>query len=376
MHASPPLAALFATARHRAGLLHRPERPAALPAVGVGGRRTAQPRLARAVHRATTLTDGRVLITGGCTLPGCGGFDEGRASEFFDPVVQRFLPGPLMLSARASGTATLLLDGRVLLTGGYPGEGRDAQASAEVFDPLTQSFEAVDPMISARANHTATLLPDGRVLLAGGNGADGDALDNTEFLDPTTGTFTAGSSLRDARAGHSAAVVGTDVVLVGGTADLVLGIESTDVLHDGTWTSGPDLLIPRVKHATVALADGRVLVIGGSGDIEGRDRLASTEILDLAAGTATPGPDLSEPQYKLDGAVAELPDRRIVIAGGQRLDIYDPATDRITRVDEPATPRRAFVSATVLGPDLVLVAGGYDDRIAPTAQARLVRITP
>ncbi len=74
--------------------------------------------------------------------------------------------------------------------------------------------------------------------------------------------------------------------------------------------------------------------------------------------------------------MAELPDRRIVIAGGQRLDIYDQATDRITRVDEPATPRRAFVSATVLGPDLVLVAGGYDDRIAPTAQARLVRITP
>lgn len=74
--------------------------------------------------------------------------------------------------------------------------------------------------------------------------------------------------------------------------------------------------------------------------------------------------------------MAELPDRRIVIAGGQRLDVYDPATDSISGVDEPATPRRAFVSASVLGPDLVLVAGGYDDRIAPTAAARLVRLTP
>lgn len=131
-----------------------------------------------------------------------------------------------------------------------------------------------------------------------------------------------------------------------------------------------------MKHAAVSLADGRVLVIGGSNDIEGHERLASTEILDLAAGTSTLGPELSEPQYKLDGAVAELPDRRIVLAGGQRLDVYDPATGSITGVDEPAPPRRAFVTASVLGADEVLVAGGYDDRITPTAAARVVRLTP
>lgn len=148
------------------------------------------------------------------------------------------------------------------------------------------------------------------------------------------------------------------------------------MFRGGAWLSGPDLLIPRVKHAAIALAGGRVLVIGGSNDIEGRDRLASAEILDLVAGTSTRGPELAEAQYKLDGAVAELPDRRIVIAGGQRLEVYDPATESITGVDEPATPRRSFVSASVLGPDLVLVAGGYDDGITPTAAARVVRLTP
>ena len=349
-----------------------PERPGDAGA----GERQLSLTLPRAVHRATTVADGRVLITGGCTLPGCGGFDEGRASEFFDPTGQRFRPGPQMLSARASGTATALPDGRVLLTGGYPGEGRDPQDSAEVFDPVSESFVAVDPMTAARANHTATLLADGRVLLAGGNGSTGDALDSTEYFDPATGRFSAGASLRVARAGHAAVVAGADVLLVGGTTDLVLGLESTDVFRGGAWLSGPDLLIPRVKHAAVALADGRVLVIGGSNDIEGRDRLASTEILDLVAGTSTRGPELAEAQYKLDGAVVELPDRRIVIAGGQRLEVYDPATESITGVDEPATPRRSFVSASVLGPDLVLVAGGYDDGITPTAAARVVRLTP
>jgi hypothetical protein len=175
---------------------------------------------------------------------------------------------------------------------------------------------------------------------------------------------------------HAAVTVGSRIVLLGGTQDLATGIVGTGVLQDGTWQAGPDLRVPRVKHAAVGLADGRVLIIGGSEDVEGDERLASTERLDLSAGTSLPGPDLSEPQYKLDGAVAELPDRRIVIAGGRQLDVYDPATNGIARVQEPAAPRRSFVSANVLGPGRVLVAGGYDDRIVPTADARVVVVPP
>ena len=43
--------------------------------------RLSQPR---AVHRATLLQDGRVLVTGGCTEPGCGGFEAGRRAELYD----------------------------------------------------------------------------------------------------------------------------------------------------------------------------------------------------------------------------------------------------------------------------------------------------
>ena len=92
-----------------------------------------------------------------------------------------------MSTGRAGGTATLLEDGRVLLTGGYPGEGRPPLVSAEVFEPTGSRFVGVDDMGTARADHTATLMPDGRVLLAGGFDEAGTALATTESSIPTRG---------------------------------------------------------------------------------------------------------------------------------------------------------------------------------------------
>lgn len=294
----------------------------------------------RAVHHATALGDGLVLVTGGCTEPGCGGFDAARASEIFDPSAASFLPGPTMLEPRASGTATLLPDGRVLLTGGYPGEGMSPVSSAEVFDPATGRFSATAPMTTERANHSATLLDDGRVLLCGGVDGHGEALQTTELFDPRTATFSTGPDLSSARAAHSAVALGNRVVLVGG---IVYGpaLATTDVFRRGAWTPGPELRTPRVKHA---------------------------------AGRVTPGPALSEGQYKLDGAVTALADGRVVIAGGQRINVYDPADDSIAVLRTPVLSRRSFVTATAVGPRTVLVAGGYDDNIVPTTAATLVTL--
>src|SRR5205807_2524467 len=69
-----------------------------------------------------------------------------------------------------SGTATLLLNGKVLVAGGL-----SAGSSAQLYDPTTGKWTATGPMASNRSSHTATSLLNGRVLVAGGS-AGGQSL--------------------------------------------------------------------------------------------------------------------------------------------------------------------------------------------------------
>src|SRR6476646_1857005 len=80
------------------------------------------------------------------------------------------LPQPYdMSSARFSHTATLLLNGKVLIAGG-------GTATAELYDPSTFRFTGTGSMSIARTAHTAVLLPDGKVLVAGGTDTQSNAV--------------------------------------------------------------------------------------------------------------------------------------------------------------------------------------------------------
>ncbi len=79
-----------------------------------------------------------------------------------------------MAYARRQLNATLLPDGRVLVTGGSGGAGFDNTSSpvypAEMWDPSTESWTTMASNARYRGYHSITLLlPDGRVLSAGGD---------------------------------------------------------------------------------------------------------------------------------------------------------------------------------------------------------------
>jgi hypothetical protein len=96
-----------------------------------------------------------------------------------------------MAYARREPNATLLPDGKVLVTGGHSAPLRDprqAVYNAEIWDPASGSWSTMAPMAISRLYHsTAVLLPDGRVLVTGGGG-DGSSGDidhyDAEYFSP------------------------------------------------------------------------------------------------------------------------------------------------------------------------------------------------
>ncbi|CAF1632917.1 unnamed protein product [Didymodactylos carnosus] len=71
-----------------------------------------------------------------------------------------------MNNARASHTASVLTNGKVLVTGGYDNAGNTN--SSELYDPSTETWTNTGSINDARAYHTASVLTNGKVLVTGG----------------------------------------------------------------------------------------------------------------------------------------------------------------------------------------------------------------
>ena len=84
----------------------------------------------------------------------------------FGEILGTWSAAPSMATARIAHKATLLNDGRMLVTGGVD------STSAELYDPVNNIWSAAASMGSSRLSHTATLLPNGTVLVTGGLGAE------------------------------------------------------------------------------------------------------------------------------------------------------------------------------------------------------------
>ncbi len=133
-------------------------------------------RPGRAVERyyanpATAMANGQILFAGGWRTAMARLGSHKRHCMTRPPGNYRYEAGGLH-QARSAHSTTLLKDGRVLITGGYNGEGSDSVtgifSSAELFDPETRTFSSVGEMTRHRDSHTATRLLDGRVLITGG----------------------------------------------------------------------------------------------------------------------------------------------------------------------------------------------------------------
>jgi hypothetical protein len=238
-------------------------------AVGKPGTATPSMLTPRAGHEATLLADGKVLITGGFSLAASGA-PALNTAELFDPATNTFASlSNRMATTRTGHTATRLADGRVLLTGGQvDNNSGDGNNSAEIYDPATQTFAALTTtMSSPRGGHAAALLPNGKVLLAGGFFNSSVALNSAELFDPATNAFTPLTSTMVARRSeHAAEPLADGRVLIagGGSADVPTATAEIFDPTSGTFSAtAGSMSSVREGHSLTLLASGAVLVAGG-----------------------------------------------------------------------------------------------------------------
>ena len=165
-----------------------------------------EPRLILLLVAVVCIGGMTACSSGGATHPD-GGLPEGGQ----DGGASNFHATGSMATVRAYHTATLLLNGKVLIAGGWGGGG-----SAELYDPQTGIFRVTGSMTSPRGGHTATLLQTVKVLVAGGD----YGLASAELYDPTTGSFSATGSMATARQDYTATLIpGGKVLVTGGSGD-------------------------------------------------------------------------------------------------------------------------------------------------------------
>lgn len=178
-----------------------------------------------------------------------------------------------VLQQARSGHRALLLDNdRVLLIGGFEGDGTPLEAASfEVFDPRWLASDAGDPLaIPPHGFGLADLGPDGVLACGGtlpGNGpaepAPAAVCDRISLL----GSVETAADLPEARTGLALGAAGSGQVLAcGGRAAIGGAPTDTAWLYDPdgqAWVATGPLVHPRAGHVVIPALDGRALVIGG-----------------------------------------------------------------------------------------------------------------
>jgi N-acetylneuraminic acid mutarotase len=376
---------------------------------------------ARKLHTAVRLPSGAVLVSGGR-----GNRGTLALNEVYNPVHSTWMTTAPMASDRAEHAAVLLPSGRVLAIGGFSKSlgGREQElATAEIFDPETNTWSQTDPMFMTRPQPVATVLKDGRVLVTGGHmNLIGELFDEKTMAWLPTRAMPQGSELHSqillpngqvylAGGMHSIALtyqpdsnswkkvepidgnrIGANLVqladqsvlLISGGRCFISGSCSSktyepSVLHykpnSTTWTIASDLPTPRRDHIAAALPDGRVLIAGGTSVFHWSTYLDynSVEIFDPAHRAWISAAPMLE--SRIGAASATLRDGRVMVIGGESrvgnsqieelasVEVYDSKTG-VWSYLAPMNQAHAFVNSLVLDDGRIMIYGGLDHELA------------
>jgi hypothetical protein len=332
--------------------------------------RTAQ----RTRGQAFSLDGGAILLGGGTQL-----------IEQFDPRTGELTQPAGSLADRSGAVGALLgvSPPRIVLVGGL-------QAGIVELFSVREGLDTIDDNRMDRQGMTATSLADGRVIVAGGY-VSGPSVGAITEISPqgTTAEIREVTTLAHPRWGHTATRLGDDPgapVLIAGGLDAETGgatVANAELYRPLSRTLSPTFSLamrhPRTGHHAARMPDGSVLFIGGvdaaGNPVRDLERFTVDEgfvdVVDSGARAVVLDPSIGV----IDMSVTQLPDDRLLIAGGHpdgnpngaptnvafvlRLDPGTGTLD-VSPTDKLAIPRAGH-QAALLCDGTVFISGGSEE---------------
>jgi N-acetylneuraminic acid mutarotase len=255
-----------------------------------------------------------------------------------------------------------LLDGRIYVAGGHPGD-ESTLKTAEVYDIATDRWSRL-PDLPIGLSHCAMVAARGKLYLFGGQSPEVEApgvSDRTYEFDPATQAWRERAPMPTARSAAAAGLIGDKIYVVGGSppaasARLEAYSPSTD-----TWEALPSM--PTRRNHLTAVATAGLLYVAGGRDVTS-DSFALLERFDPATNAWT---TLAPMPTARNSHMAAAVKGYLYVMGGQtnpsdssgvfaQNEVYSPQTDSWQTVAAMLTPRHA-TGAIVQG-DKIYVPGG------------------
>jgi hypothetical protein len=324
------------------------------------------PEFFDATDIAVLLADGRIFFCHDTMDP-----------LLYDPVAnKKVFPAP---SGKEQGcmNASLLADGRLLMAGGQegsaPGNFKLAVPWVKTYDPATDQWKNLPDMQldEGRWYTGMARLADGSLLvMGGGTRPDAERTDTCERFDLATNEWSFTGSMLAPTEFPPSALLHTGEVLMTWYPPQLYDPTSGEWRATGNFVQPVRLWPGHSDHSIVVMADGRVAALGIRKGPAGNSQMGEIYDPESETWSLTSNPALLREQAE----VAQLPDGRILVAGGDTQsanpgvpsvlgivkwsDLYDPAVDSWRRVAD-LNRFAEYHAVTVLIPDgRVVTTGG------------------
>lgn len=329
----------------------------------------------RLFHTATRLKDGSVLIVGGMddrrhskeALPVLGNVELFRDADGKQPAAIETMPS--LAAPRAQHVAVVMEDGALMVTGGV-NAGKELLASVEIYSPNRKSWRSAAPMLTARQQHDGVLLRDGRLMMIGGITASGDGLRSVEIYDPARDEWSEADPLPLALKTQSTVRMGNGDVLIVGSNEYGHGENASYCMRWIQATSRWTMACAPFGHGSGEIRDPENFQLFAKPD-GGAIVFGERQIMEWLPQDPDKGTRLAP--ARIGFATAVLKDGRVMLAGGklgnrnvtQIVEIYDPAANRYFNIESMRQARfgllpfRGSISVLQLPDGRVVIAGGW-----------------